>query len=768
MGDFLKNAGIVGLNYMLDMSDAESGKDYGIKMQNRPVDGLELYEQGLWLDEDFVQQCDWTGMYFDACVNYYGDFTVYKGILDRINKIICKIDNDQWKPDKLVKEDKEDIKFINDKLLSNSYKAGFENIRNEVDGSEIYVNLQQNKLNAKSTSQELKQRFEGIKNFIMQPKCKETFVMKSVRYNYINRFWDGKCFLLRANAKKDMRILFEQDFTKPFKEYIRTNHDKDKDMCIDCGRPMGNKERVSIAFMKDMADDLARKKSAFWNCKVDAFLCPACAFVYAASPLGFTLLGQRFAFMNTNSSINQLLASNSRSGKIVTEAEKKEAERYTQWFARMLKQLMDCKVEQLNNIQVILKGTDEKDKYIFSVISNEALQTFNDEKVRKALEYLGKYPYTRIGADYLNIYENVVMNINAAFIEIEDKQKCYYSIPDNKAPIFFNEKNNPAICQGDRILVKVITEPLKTKPAKVSSKIELTGNYSVVSNDVKGVHISKKIKSNETITDIKKRVADILIQKQQEAIEKTGYDYLSNFGIILRSGCADANTNDIIKDVNALCDEYTDMLQKAVFSKFYTLVHKDRPGYIEEIVHLSGKDSVEIITDIPAIYNELETYLPRSSNISIRMYKDELWPLYKLYSIEKEIDTALSKKVWLKSGGYLIIEQTEALSVIDVNSGKNVTKAKSMEAIEASALKTNLEAADKLCQQIKIRNLSGIIIVDFINMNQRNCDILMEHLKSLAKKDIVNTTIVDITKLGLVEITRKKIGKSLSESLNKA
>ena len=259
MGDFLKNAGIVGLNYMLDMSDAESGKDYGIKMQNRPVDGLELYEQGLWLDEDFVQQCDWTGMYFDACVNYYGDFTVYKGILDRINKIICKIDNEQWNPDKLVKEDKEDIKFINDKLLSNSYKAGFENIRNEVDGSEIYVNLQQNKLNEKSTSQELKQRLEGIKNFIMQPKCKETFVMKSVIYNYINRFWDGKCFLLRANAKKDMRILFEQDFTKPFKEYIRTNHDKDKDMCIDCGRPMGNKERVSIAFMKDMADDLARK-----------------------------------------------------------------------------------------------------------------------------------------------------------------------------------------------------------------------------------------------------------------------------------------------------------------------------------------------------------------------------------------------------------------------------------------------------------------------------------------------------------------------------
>ncbi len=371
------------------------------------------------------------------------------------------------------------------------------------------------------------------------------------------------------------------------------------------------------------------------------------------------------------------------------------------------------------------------------------------------------------GNIYVGRVENVVKNINAAFIEIADKQKCYYSIPDNKVPIFFNEKNNPAICQGDRILVKVTTEPLKTKPAKVSSKIELTGNYSVVSNDVKGVHVSKKIKADETIADIKKCIADILIKKQDEAVEKTGYDYLKNFGIILRSGCANADINDIIKDVNALCDEYTDMLRKAVFSKFYTRVHKDRPAYIEDIVHLSGKDSVEVITDIPDIYEELQTFLPQDGAIKIRMYEDELCPLYKLYSIEKEIDTALSKKVWLKSGGYLIIEQTEALSVIDVNSGKNISKAKSMEAIEASALKTNLEAADTLCRQIKLRNLSGIIIVDFINMNQKNSDILMEHLKSLAKRDIVSTTIVDITRLGLVEITRKKTGKSLSESLGK-
>lgn len=411
MGDFLKNAGIVGLNYMLEISDAEKGKDYGIKTQNKSVEGLELYEQGLWIDEEFVQRCDWTSMYFDACVSYYGDSTVYKAILDRINKIVCKLEEGKWNPDKLVKEDKEDIKFINDKLLSNSYKAGFENIKESIENSQIYLELQKNKLNVEASREELKQRLSDIKSFILQPKCKETFIMKSVIYNYINRFWDGKCFLLRTNAKKDMRIVFEHDFTKPFKEYVKANHDKDKDLCIDCGGGMRNKERVSIAFMKDIADDLARKKSAFWNCKVDAFLCPVCAFVYAASPLGFTLLGQRFAFMNTNASVNQLLASNSRRGKVVMEAERKEDERYAQWFARMLTQLIDCKAGQLNNIQVILRGAGEKDKYIFSVIDDETLRVFNNKHVRKSLEYLGGHTNIRKGKENLNIHEIVVMNI---------------------------------------------------------------------------------------------------------------------------------------------------------------------------------------------------------------------------------------------------------------------------------------------------------------------------------------------------------------------
>ena len=116
---------------------------------------------------------------------------------------------------------KEKLKFINDKLLSNSYKSGFENIRNRIENPEIYEKLNQNKLSEKMETAELSSRLEEVKTFLIQPQCRETFVMKGVIYNYINRFWDGKCFLLRANAKKDMREVYEADFSVPLKKFWR-------------------------------------------------------------------------------------------------------------------------------------------------------------------------------------------------------------------------------------------------------------------------------------------------------------------------------------------------------------------------------------------------------------------------------------------------------------------------------------------------------------------------------------------------------------------
>lgn len=398
MGDFLKNAGIVGMKYMLDLSEAKEERDYGIDNE----------QQALWLAPEFAVNADWTEMYFKAFVECFGPSTVYQGVLDRIQSILDKLEVEEWKPGK---EEKDFLKYINDKLLSNSYQAGYENIKDKIEHPEIYQELKQNKLNDKMNNSELRDRLTELESFLRQPLCKETFSMKSIVYTYINRFWDGKCFLLRANAKKDMRELFEKEFSVPVREYWKSDHKKAKELCIDCGELMDTKEKVSIAFMKEMADDLTRKRSAFWNCKVDAFLCPVCAYVYALSPLGFQLFANKFMFINTNESLTSLLKANSKTGKYGHESEKREEEKYSAWFARIMNIILGEKVLEMSNIQVILRGISAEDKYLLSIIRKDTLMILKQKKVQASLQWLGKHPFVKMNGEFVNVHEQVVMNI---------------------------------------------------------------------------------------------------------------------------------------------------------------------------------------------------------------------------------------------------------------------------------------------------------------------------------------------------------------------
>ena len=192
IGDFLKNAGIVGMEYMLKTAGARNDIDYGF-MED---------EHGIWLDREFAQNADWTDMYFQAFIKRYGPLTAYRGVLEKINKILEKSENDDWNKS----ECKEDLKFINEKLLSNSYKSGFANIKNKIDNPDVYERLKDSKLKDSMEKEELCERLVQLKEFLEQPLCEETFSMKSIIYNYINRFWDGKSFLLRANAVKSLCV----------------------------------------------------------------------------------------------------------------------------------------------------------------------------------------------------------------------------------------------------------------------------------------------------------------------------------------------------------------------------------------------------------------------------------------------------------------------------------------------------------------------------------------------------------------------------------
>ena len=397
IGDFLKNAGLVGLKYLLDASDAEEEIDYGIAED----------KQGLWLDRQFVVNADWTDMYFKAFVKRYGELTNYQLVLDKIGDILEKAGQPEW--DK--KTCKEDLKFINEKLLSKSYQSGFANIKDHIENPDVYELLKSHKLKENMEKEELCARLRQLTIFLQQPLCKETFSMKSIIYNYINRFWDGKSFLLRANASKNMKSVFDVDFSEPFRRYAAADHKKAKDMCIDCDGKIDAKEKVSIAFMKDQADDLTRKRSAFWNCKVDAYLCPACAFVYSLAPLGFTLAGRTFVFVNMNQNIDLLLQANSPDGKMAVDLKRKEKDRYSSWIAGTINLLLQEKDRELGNIQVIARGMGESDRYTFDVISKDILKLLNDKSIRNDLEQLGRYPYVKTGREYWNVHETVILNL---------------------------------------------------------------------------------------------------------------------------------------------------------------------------------------------------------------------------------------------------------------------------------------------------------------------------------------------------------------------
>jgi ribonuclease G len=187
---------------------------------------------------------------------------------------------------------------------------------------------------------------------------------------------------------------------------------------------------------------------------------------------------------------------------------------------------------------------------------------------------------------------------------------------------------------------------------------------------------------------------------------------------------------------------------------------------LTELRNIYQEGLTDIVIEDKVIYQEVKEFLAKEQPEDLdklRLYEDKLLPLYKLYSVESLLANALKEYVWLKSGAYLVIQPTEALTVIDVNTGKCISKKKDDEAY----LKINIEAAKEAARQIRLRNLSGIILVDFINMDTKeSMDVLLELFEKELKKDPIATTLVDVTKLQLVEVTRKKVRRPLHEVMS--
>lgn len=357
------------------------------------------------------------------------------------------------------------------------------------------------------------------------------------------------------------------------------------------------------------------------------------------------------------------------------------------------------------------------------------------------------------GNIYTGQVENIASNIQAAFVQIEPGKRCYYPLAEAQRAVFSaGRKGNGPLRPGDELLVQVSRDAMKGKLPALTSNLNFTGRYLVLTTGDKKFGLSSKLAQED-----RHRLSGWL-KEEAERPDK-------EFGIIVRTNAADASKEEILKELEWLKGRYHKAVVQGRNRTCFSLVLETEPFYVAAVRDAYGRDLDEIITDVPEIREMILGYLEEISpelKEKLRFYQDKLLPLYKLYRVETALDATQKEKVWLNSGGFLVIQQTEAFVSIDVNSGKYTGKKK----MEETFRKINLEAAAEISRQLRLRNLSGIILIDFINMeNPDHREELFHVLQKLLRKDPIKSRAIDITPLHILEMTRKKVRRPVIEDI---
>ncbi len=364
-----------------------------------------------------------------------------------------------------------------------------------------------------------------------------------------------------------------------------------------------------------------------------------------------------------------------------------------------------------------------------------------------------------VGDIYLGKVVNVVKGMRAAFVNIGQKQDAFLHFSDIgesfstvSAMIDRDEENHveqaippDQIKVGQEILVQIIKEPISTKGSRLTTEISIPGRFVVLVPNSSMVGVSKKIDS------IKERRR---LRKIAKSLQPEG------FGIIVRT-VADGRNESVLKaDIESLIKNWQRLEKKLKDAKPPMLIYKDMGMTSSVIRDLFTSDVTKLIVDSKRLYREIATYLKdvaRSMVNSVEFYNRKI-PIFDFYGIEAEIEKSLARKVWMKSGGYIIFDQTEALVAIDVNSGKFIGHKDH----EQNSLKINLEAAVEIARQLRLRDLGGIIVIDFIDMrDERNKRRLHEEFRRELAKDRAQANITPISEFGLIEMTRERVRPSL-------
>ncbi len=305
------------------------------------------------------------------------------------------------------------------------------------------------------------------------------------------------------------------------------------------------------------------------------------------------------------------------------------------------------------------------------------------------------------------------------------------------------------ISSGEEILVQVAKDPLGTKGARITSHVSLAGRYMVFMPGTKHIGISRRIESEEE----RKRLKEIA--------QSLGCD---DGGFILRTACEGRSKREIQRDLGFLAKLWKRIQKKAETSESPALIHQDLDAITRAIRDFFITDTEQVVIDSAKDHRRIvefvRQFMPRLK-AKVVLHSDKE-PLFDRYGVEEKIQKALERRVWLRSGGSIVIERTEALTAVDVNTGRFVGKRNQEETI----FRTNMDAVHEVVRQLRLRNVGGIIIIDFIDMEKEaNRKKVYDALKESLKKDKARTNILKISELGLVEMTRQRTRESLENQM---
>jgi len=376
--------------------------------------------------------------------------------------------------------------------------------------------------------------------------------------------------------------------------------------------------------------------------------------------------------------------------------------------------------------------------------------------------YVERNPEQRlVGNIYKGVVKNVLPGMQAAFVDIGLEKNSFLYVDDALTNIMWEDKVRinlenarpnirDIVKEGQEIVVQIAKEPVGTKGARVTTQITLPGRYLVLMPTVDYIGISRRIEDEAERERLKAVV---------EEFKPAG------MGVIIRTVALGADVEDIREDLAGLQKMWERIRQKIDKVKAPHLLHRDLELIQRTLRDLFSDEFQRLSVNSQSVLERVEDYLEiLAPHLKSKVFLSDTANLFAKYAIDQELAQALKRKVWLKSGGYLIIDEMEALTAIDVNTGKYVGSTHLADTI----VKTNLAAAREIARQIRLRNIGGIIILDFIDMEEESHrDEVIKVLEEELKKDKTRAHVLGITPLGLVEMTRKKTSVSLARTMEK-